>query len=172
MARDSPRCSLRSRNPASIRASEPNGGVLISPLSQASGLSRGLIQIEYMSDMTYRQIPTPTGNSAATEPVDSKRRRRDVAVSKMSPRRRSIREHASEQWKRTSESISRSGPNLNTRRRASSPTCENIAKWVRVPSTPPFFARLFVCGMSDIALRSAQWWAHVVGAPRLHSHKH
>ena len=48
-----------------MRASEPNGGVLISPLSQASGLSRGLIQIEYMSDMTYQQAPAaPAGRVA------------------------------------------------------------------------------------------------------------
>ncbi len=39
----SPRCSLRSKKPASSRASSENGGDLTSPAIQRSGLSSGLI---------------------------------------------------------------------------------------------------------------------------------
>jgi hypothetical protein len=42
MPRFLPRCSSRSRYPASKRAACPKGGVFTSPCSQASGLSFGL----------------------------------------------------------------------------------------------------------------------------------
>jgi len=51
-----PSCKSRKRHPASIRASLPKGGVLISPLSQISGFSsRPFTKILSMSYLTYFQ---------------------------------------------------------------------------------------------------------------------
>lgn len=62
--RDSPCCNNLSKYPASRRAAWENGGVLISPRSQTSGLS--LLDFftresdslqDYMSYLTWRQLP-------------------------------------------------------------------------------------------------------------------
>jgi hypothetical protein len=58
-----------------------NGGVLISPRSQANGLSRGLIEKECMSEQTYMQAQpnstAPAGGLARE--ADSRRLRRVLA---------------------------------------------------------------------------------------------
>ena len=51
----SPHWRRRSKNPASTLASAPNGGVFTSPRSQTTGLSRGLMGRNGMSDQTYHQ---------------------------------------------------------------------------------------------------------------------
>jgi hypothetical protein len=48
----SPRCSARSREPASSLAARENGGVRISPCTHASGLSFGLMRKHDMSYLT------------------------------------------------------------------------------------------------------------------------
>jgi hypothetical protein len=53
---DSPRWSLLSKAPTSIRAPFENGGVLISPCSHASGLFRSSATLaQSMSDLTSPQ---------------------------------------------------------------------------------------------------------------------
>ena len=58
-------------------------------------------------------------------------------VSKMSPRRRSIRAYCGEQQKRISGRQIVETETFRTRSRASSPTYEITTIWFRVPSTPP-----------------------------------
>ena len=57
MAIRSPFCSRLRRKPAYKRALDENGGVFTAPNSQISGLSFGLIGMEYMPNQTYLQIP-------------------------------------------------------------------------------------------------------------------
>ena len=125
-----------------MRASDPNGGLLISPLSQTSGLSRGLIQIEYMSDVTYQQPARRSSTVATISRRPLRKGRREFQAGPPSPeclhdrgrfentRVNSRREFRGRQLVGT-ETVS-------ARSRASSPTYEIAVKWFRVPSTPPF----------------------------------